>query len=102
MAKIVSSNRLRDGAVVYFGSDDSWVEPIDAAKIFACDVEAAKALERAQKDVAQNLVIDPFLVALVASEPGRRAATLRDNIRARGPTVAYARAATPSIAAVRS
>ncbi|HLH11948.1 MAG TPA: DUF2849 domain-containing protein [Methylovirgula sp.] len=93
MLQVVSANRLVDGRVVYLDAQGNWVEKIEAAATFAGEAECAQGLEKARAAVAANLVIDPFAVAVIETENGRQAVSLRDAIRAKGPTIHYGRAA---------
>jgi hypothetical protein len=89
MLQVISANRLTDGTVVYFGPHGAWVEGLEAAAVFGSDAECEAGLEKARAAVADNLVVDPFAVAIVEDVKGRRAASLRDAIRALGPTIHY-------------
>jgi hypothetical protein len=93
MTQVISANRLIDGIVVYLAADGTWSETIDAAQLFAAADESEAALATARLDVASNLVIDPFLVSVTSEGGHLRAGLLRDEIRARGPTIDYARRA---------
>lgn len=89
MLQVVSANRLADGTVVYLDPQGGWVEQLGAAAVFAGDSECEAGLETARGAVAANLVVDPFPVAVVEGTDGRRAVSLRDAIRASGPTVLF-------------
>jgi len=89
MPQVISANRLIDGLVVYAGCDDSWVHELGEAKIFTSKAEAEAALLLAQNDVKCNLVVDPCLVEVTEEVSGVRAVTLRESIRARGPTIDF-------------
>jgi Protein of unknown function (DUF2849) len=89
MAKVVSANRLADGIVVYAGRDGSWSEHLSQAKIFASKAEAEAGLLIAQNDAKRNLVIEPVVVEVTEDASGLRAVTLREIIRARGPTIDF-------------
>jgi len=89
MPQVISANRLIDGLVVYAGRDDSWVHELGEAKIFTSKAEAEAALLLAQNDVKCNLVVDPCLVEVTEEASGLRAVTLRESIRARGPTIDF-------------
>ncbi|HMF07325.1 MAG TPA: DUF2849 domain-containing protein [Methylocella sp.] len=98
MPKIISANRLADGIVVYAGHGGAWVEKLNQARIFASKEEAEAGLSLAQDDVARNLVVEPFLVDVTQDANGLRPSTLRDSIRAQGPTIdflAHRHAITP-------
>jgi len=90
MTQVISANRLIDGLVVYLTADGNWSEAIDFARVFEAADEAKAGLAEALADVARNLIIDPFLVSVASGGDGLRAALLRDEIRARGPTIDYA------------
>jgi hypothetical protein len=102
MPKVISANRLADGIVVYAGRDGSWFEGLSQAKIFASKAEAETGLLVAQNDAKRNLVVEPVVVEVTEDASGLRAVTLREIIRARGPTIdflprtdAFARDADP-------
>jgi len=89
MPQVISANRLIDGLVVYAGCDNSWVHELGEAKIFTSKAEAEAALLLAQNDVKCNLVVDPCLVEVTEEVSGVRAVTLRESIRAQGPTIDF-------------
>jgi len=89
MPQVISANRLIDGIVIYGGRDGAWADALGAAKIFTSKAEAEAALLLAQNDVKRNLVVDPCLVEVTEEARGVRAVTLRESIRARGPTIDF-------------
>jgi Protein of unknown function (DUF2849) len=89
MLQVVSANRLTDGIVVYLGARDDWVEGLEAAAVFVSEAECEAGLEKGRAAVAANLIVDPFAVAVVEEAGARRAVSLRDAIRALGPSIAY-------------
>jgi|GEM_PF-772206 len=89
MPKVISANRLADGIVVYAGRDGSWFERLNQAKIFASKAEAEAGLLVAQNDAKRNLVVEPVVVEVTEDAGGLRAVTLREIIRARGPTIDF-------------
>ncbi len=89
MLKVITANRLADGLVVYAGRDGSWSERLREAKIFASEAEAGAGLLIAQNDVKRNLVVEPVVVEVVEDAGGLRAVTLREAIRALGPTIDF-------------
>jgi len=96
--KIISANRLADGIVVYSGHGGAWLEQLNQARVFAGQEEAEAGLSLAQGDVTRNLIVDPLLVEVTQDANGLRPSTLRDSIRALGPTIdflAHRRATTP-------
>ena len=93
MVKIVSANRLSDGIVVYVGRGGAWVDRIGAAAWLETAEDVEAALVAARADEASNLIVDAFVVEALADGEALRATTLRDRIRADGPTIAYGAAA---------
>jgi hypothetical protein len=87
--KVISANRLADGIVVYAGRDGSWFERLSQAKIFASKAEAEAGLLIAQNDAKRNLIVEPVVVEVTEDASGLRAVTLREAIRARGPTIDF-------------
>ena len=85
--RVISANRLRDGAVVYFGRQDRWVEEFDHAEPFRDAAELEAALARARAAERSNLVLDILPVDALVSDQGLRPAHIREAIRAAGPTV---------------
>jgi Protein of unknown function (DUF2849) len=90
IATIISANRLTDGTVAYLDADGNWVGSLDAARIFLAKDEETVALEAAQRAVDRNIVLDPLVVEVAETVAGRRTKSLRNTIRASGPTVDYA------------
>jgi Protein of unknown function (DUF2849) len=83
--QLVTGNRLRDGVVVYFAGDGRWSPEIDAARLVAND-EGASLLAAAQAGPVPLPAIGPALIEAV-KEAGRiRPISLRERIRATGPT----------------
>ena len=83
--KVLTANRLTDGAVVYRKPDQSWVRTIADAKIL--DSDAVSALADAQADVAAAKVVGLDLIDIVQTDKGPQPVSLRERIRAFGPTV---------------
>ena len=89
MPKVISANRLTDGFVVYAGQGGAWFERLDEARIFASKEDADAGLSLAQDDVTRNLIVEPCLVDVTRDAGGLRPSTLRESIRARGPTIDF-------------
>ena len=89
MLKVISANRLADGIVVYAGQGGAWFERLNDACLLATAEEAQAGLALAQADAARNLVVEPCLVDVTQDANGLNPATLRESIRARGPTVDF-------------
>jgi len=98
MQQIISANRLRDGLVVYLGPGGEWVTDIAEALVFTSDEACAAGRVKAQHAVAANVVLDPLVVDLAEESDARTATTLRNRIRAFGPTVDF-KPSSPAAAA---
>ncbi|HYP57181.1 MAG TPA: DUF2849 domain-containing protein [Beijerinckia sp.] len=90
MLKVVSANRLTDGIVVYLRPDGTWADQLNQANCFESEALAEAGLEAARNDAKKNLILDPFLVEVTANPEGLHAVSLRNAIRAKGPTVDFA------------
>ncbi len=85
MPKIVSANDLASGVVVFLDERNAWVDSVAGAASFP-DREGA---EVAMLAAPQGSVVDPFVVDQKDGQEGRAAMTLRNAIRAYGPTINY-------------
>lgn len=82
-----TANRLNDGEVVYLSSDNLWVEDFAAADI-ADGPDAAEALlQRAMPTDYELHVLEPYLFEVLADGEAFKPASVRETIRAAGPTV---------------
>lgn len=90
MSTVISANRLDDGTVTYLDTVGNWVDELAAARVFTAKAEEEAGLEQARHAVSGNFILDPFVVAIEETPDGRRAISLRNAIRAEGPTVDYA------------
>ena len=89
MPKMIIANRLSDGLVVFYVSEGHWTQNIDDGFVIETETEAEEEgfLQAAKLDEENCIVIDPCLIE-VASEGGRlRPTSIRESIRAFGPTV---------------
>lgn len=83
--QIVTANRLGDGRVVYRDAGGRWAEAVTAAVVL--DVAAAKvAVEAAGADVAARLIVEPYAVDVTVTSDGAEPKSMRERIRAGGPT----------------
>ena len=83
--RIITANRLGDGRVVFLGPD-GWAPAIEVALALEDEAAVEAALARATADAADNLVVDPYAIA-VGRQAGRlRPERLRERIRLHGPT----------------
>lgn len=89
MVKIVTANTLATGHVVFLAADGSWVDALDRAAAFEDAGAADGGLAAAQGDVQRGLIVDPFVTEKGPDKDGRPTMTLRDTVRAFGPTIRY-------------
>lgn len=87
MPQVITASRLRDGAVVFVGPEQRWVERLSEANVFPDNESAAGALHTAQIDEAGNVVLDVYTVDVTERSGVVRPVRLREAIRAQGPTV---------------
>ena len=84
---VITANRLRDGAVIWRGSDGSWtIHFADAAIYDAGDVPTA--LDAAKRDEAARLVVGSYVAPVSTSALGANPTGWKERIRANGPTIA--------------
>jgi len=82
-AQMLTANRLRDGAVLYWRGG-AWTERLADGDVFQGAAEADAALAAAQSFVAGNAVVNPYLFDVHADgSPVKE----REIIRAAGPSV---------------
>jgi hypothetical protein len=87
MQEMITANRLADGRVVFFASDEKWSEDFHHGAIFSEAAARAQALARAQASVAANEVVEPYPIELEMRAGHLAPKALRERIRATGPTV---------------
>ena len=83
----VTANRLSDGEVVYLADDNRWVEEFAAAEIVDGADAAAALLARAMPADFELAVLEPYLFEVLEDGAGFKPASVRETIRAAGPTV---------------
>ena len=84
MTQIVTANRLIDGIVVFQDEAGGWSEDFARAAVHE---DAAAALARAGEDVAASFVVDPYAIEVEQRNGHYAPKSLREAIRAAGPTV---------------
>ncbi len=78
--------RLDDGEAVYW-SPLGWSDRFSEAEVFFEREAADAALVRAQTaDVGRRIIVAPYLFEVLDAQGGRIPASVRERIRARGPT----------------
>lgn len=96
MSQVVSANSLARGTVLFYRAGNGWVEDIAEATVYADKVSAEAGLADAKRDEDRAIVVDCFLVDQDEGDEGSAAMTLRNAIRAFGPTIDYLPAAPES------
>jgi hypothetical protein len=81
----ITANDLRTGRVLYRAPGGTWVPEIERAEIARDPAQVAAALEAAKIDHDSGVIVEPFAVAFDAA--ARAPSSLRERIRAQGPTV---------------
>lgn len=85
--QVLTANRLSDGLAVFCRSDGTWTPYIDHAAGAGSD-DARRDLEaRGERAVADQHVVDPYLIDVVEDGGSFEPVRLRERIRATGPTV---------------
>ena len=84
---VLTANRLSDGVVVFLDYEGAWSESL-AGALIANAPDEARALEaRGAHDAARNIVVEPYLVEVRATEQGLVPVRYRERVRAAGPSV---------------
>ncbi len=91
--KIITANRLIDGAVVYMTGtimadamgNIGWSEDIKAAVAATSQEQESIMLAQANQAVADRLIVEPYMIPV--SDKNHTALALREQIRAQGPTI---------------
>ena len=83
--QLVTGNRLRDGAVVYFAGAGAWSPSIDRA-LLVDDDKAEALLAEAQAGPVPLPAVGTVLIEAVKEAGQIRPLSLRERIRAEGPT----------------
>lgn len=84
---VVTANELASGAVVFRHADGHWSIDVGKAEIAETREAGDALLARALADQEACLVVDPALIEIVREGGFVRPASLRELIRATGPTV---------------
>ena len=88
MPEMITANRLDDGHVVYLDATGGWTEDFRAGLVLE-DADAGKAaLARGEAAAEANLVVEPYAIELEMRAGHLAPRTLRERIRAEGPTIA--------------
>lgn len=85
--QVLTANELFDGDVVYWRKDGAWVRDLQEAFIFEAGAGIEAALLRAEADVEASKILDPYMFAVSIDEGVVHPSSVRETIRAKGPTV---------------
>ena len=88
LPQMLTANRLVDGDVLYWKAGQ-WVLALKDGEVFSDPKAADAALAAAQKSVASNLVVNPYLFDVRTDAKGTHPVKERELIRAAGPTVRF-------------
>jgi uncharacterized protein DUF2849 len=86
-ARVITANRLTDGAPVYLGPEACWSVAIEEAEI-AGDAAAEQRLAAiAEAAVADRHVVAPYAIEIDTRQGKITPLRLKEAIRAKGPTI---------------
>lgn len=88
--QVITANRLSDGRVVWLAVDGHWVEDIAASAVLAEQSAVEAALARSNPAVSEREVVEPYATDVEVVGDRVVPKSLRERIRAEGPTVAGA------------
>lgn len=86
--QMLTANRLGGGEVVYAGPG-GWTEAFAEAEIFDSPEAAEARLRAAAEDVRACRIVEPYLFDVAAEGAGYRPVSVREAIRAGGPSIVY-------------
>ncbi|ASG23125.1 DUF2849 domain-containing protein [Nitrospirillum viridazoti] len=85
--KVVTANRLQDGAVVWLTAAGTWSTRVADAQVQTDAPSAETALGIARASAARQEVVEPYAVDVVVEATGPRPLKTREWIRAAGPSI---------------
>jgi hypothetical protein len=83
--RMITANRLSDGACVWMDESGAWWTDINRGK-WVEESEADALLERAAEGVKKCLVVGPYVIDVVV-DGGVTPVRFREQVRAKGPTI---------------
>jgi len=84
---IITGFATKDGHPIYLLANNAWTEQFSEALTIPGKEQGEKLLEQAQSNALH--VCDPYLIEVHIGENGPEPTSLRERIRANGPTVQY-------------
>jgi len=82
----ITANTVQQGEVVYFAKNSTWQPRLDQAAIVEGNDAAQALLQKAQQPDAELYVVNMYLFEVVKTENGFKPLSVRETIRAAGPT----------------
>jgi len=82
--KALTGNRLADGEAVFFSHSGEWAPRFADAELFENDEAALAAEAHAKTQI--TVVVDPYLIDVIASDDAWAPLSFRERVRALGPT----------------
>jgi sulfite reductase (NADPH) hemoprotein beta-component len=86
MSQMIVANRLTDGIVVFFTADETWSHAIDDGLIIDAETDQQRHLATAKGHETRCQVVDPYLIEVEVDSGRPRPTSIREAIRAFGPT----------------
>jgi hypothetical protein len=83
----ITGSRLNDGLVLYATPGGTWSERFADAEIFTDKPAADAGLKRAEAALADQIMLSAYLFEVALGGDAPAPASVREQIRARGPTV---------------
>lgn len=83
----VTANRLVDGLVVFLAAGERWAESVADSEVARDQAAADALLVVAERAATQRVVVGPYLIEMAETPDGPEPTSLRERIRASGPTV---------------
>lgn len=85
--QVLTANLVVDGEVVYWRADGSWTLELKEAAVFEAAEAEGPGLASADTAVAEQKIMDPYLFAVSLDDGAISPSSVREKIRAKGPTV---------------
>jgi hypothetical protein len=87
MPEMITANRLDDGRVVYLDAQGGWTADFRRGLVLEDAAARKTALEQGEASARANVAVDPYSIELEMRAGHLAPRTLRERIRAEGPTV---------------
>lgn len=85
--QMIIANRLTDGIVVFYAASGAWTTQIQEGLVVEGEADQERFLGAAKADEEGCVVIDPQLIDVAIEDGQLRPTSIREAIRAFGPTV---------------